>query len=81
VRAKEEGEHLLFSLLTTEGNDVVHPIHAKAIPVMLTEPDEWEAWLTGPVEVALALQRPLPGGQMRIVASGQRKDGLEQVAE
>jgi putative SOS response-associated peptidase YedK len=52
----------------------VRPIHAKAMPVMLTEPEEWEAWLAGPVEVALALQRPLPADQMEIVATGQRKD-------
>jgi hypothetical protein len=42
---------------------------------MVERPNEWEAWLSAPVQVALALQRPLPGGQTQIVASGQRKDG------
>jgi putative SOS response-associated peptidase YedK len=45
VRANEAGEHLLFSFLTTESYDVVRLIHAKAMPVMLTESEEWEAWL------------------------------------
>jgi putative SOS response-associated peptidase YedK len=56
VRAKEKNEHLLFSILTMESNEVVRPIHAEAMPVMLIEPHEWEAWLSGPVEIALALQ-------------------------
>jgi putative SOS response-associated peptidase YedK len=77
VRAKEEGKHLLFSFLTTESNDVVRPVHSKAMPVMLTEPDEHEPWLNGPVEAALALQRPLPAEQLQIVATGQRKDAIE----
>jgi hypothetical protein len=32
------------------------------------------------VEVALALQRPLPVEKLRIVATGQRKDGIEVAA-
>lgn len=55
-----EGEHLLFSFLTCAPNDVVRPIHEKAMPVVLTTPAEWETWLSAPAEIALALQRPLP---------------------
>src|ERR1035437_4890111 len=54
-----EGEHLLYSFLTTEPNAVVRPIHTKAMPVIL-RPGEWEVWLNAPVEEALALQKPLP---------------------
>ena len=32
----ETGDHRLFAFLTTESNDVVRPIHAKAMPVLLT---------------------------------------------
>src|SRR5260221_10584818 len=39
----EEREHLVFSFLTTEANDVVQPIHAKAMPVMLTSGEEFDA--------------------------------------
>jgi putative SOS response-associated peptidase YedK len=41
--ASEAREHLLFSFLTTETNDMVRPIHAKAMPVMLTTPAEFDA--------------------------------------
>jgi len=34
--APAEGEHLLFSFLTTDSNELVKPVHAKAMPVLLT---------------------------------------------
>jgi putative SOS response-associated peptidase YedK len=68
-----EGEHLLYSFLTTEPNEVVRPIHAKAMPVLLT-PDAFDTWLNAPVEEALALQRPFPSDRMTVVATGDRKD-------
>lgn len=60
------GEHKLFSFLTTEPNAIVGPIHPKAMPVILT-PEDWETWLTAPVEEALQLQRPAPGELMRLM--------------
>jgi putative SOS response-associated peptidase YedK len=71
--APAEGEHLLYSFLTTESNDLVRPIHAKAMPVLLTE-ENWDDWLQAPVEEALALQRPFPVDQMQVVATGVRED-------
>jgi len=69
-----EGEHLVYSFLTCEANKVVKPIHAKAMPVMLTTADEAEKWMTVPTEGAPELQRPLPAHDMKIVAKGERKD-------
>jgi putative SOS response-associated peptidase YedK len=37
-----EGEHLLYSFLTSEPKDVVGPIHPKAMPVILTMPEEYD---------------------------------------
>lgn len=71
---RAEEEHRLFSFLTTEANGVVGPIHPKAMPVLLTTPEEWLTWLEAPTEIALELQRPLPDEAMTIVASGARKD-------
>jgi putative SOS response-associated peptidase YedK len=71
------GEHMLYSFLTTEANDDVRPIHAKAMPVVLA-PDEWDTWLTAPVDDALKLQRPLPNGAIRVVARGDRSDQVTQ---
>jgi putative SOS response-associated peptidase YedK len=73
TRKGETGEHRLFSFLTTEANARVRPIHAKAMPVMLTE-DGPETWLTAPFDEALALQRPFAEDRMAIVAVGDKKD-------
>jgi putative SOS response-associated peptidase YedK len=60
--------------LTTEPNSVVAPIHPKAMPVILTTPEEYEMWLSAPVEEALKLQRPLPDDMLEIVSEGPRSD-------
>jgi putative SOS response-associated peptidase YedK len=79
VRKVKEGETTndLFAFLTTEPNAEVGAIHPKAMPVILTTPAEVETWLTAPTNDALALQRPLPDGALRIVARGDRTgDGV-----
>lgn len=73
VRGKEEATHLLFAILTTEANALVAPIHAKAMPVMLTGADI-DTWLEAPAPEALQLARPFPPAQMKIVLSGPRED-------
>lgn len=82
VRKVKEGETTndLFAFLTTEPNAVVAPIHAKAMPVILTHGDEVEAWLKAPITEALRLQRPLPDDALRIVARGSREDGALDAA-
>ena len=71
--APVEGEHLLYSFLTTDANAAVRPIHAKAMPVILRE-HEWDAWLEAPVEEALKLQRPLDDDALQIVLRGEKQD-------
>jgi putative SOS response-associated peptidase YedK len=68
--------HELFGFLTTEANAVVAPIHPKAMPVILTKPEEVDQWLEADTMDALALQRPLPDDALRIVASGEKEDGV-----
>ena len=70
----QEGEHRLFAILTCEANDVVRPVHAKAMPVLLTSQVACDAWLDGSVDDAVAMQRPLPSEMLRVVATGPRKD-------
>ena len=69
-----EGEHQLFGFLITEPNDIVGAIHPKAMPVILTTASEIDRWMTSPTEEALELQRPLPNGALKIVASGKKED-------
>jgi len=54
----------LFAFLTTEPNAEVGAVHPKAMPVILTQPDEIETWLTAEWDDAAALQRPLPDGAL-----------------
>ncbi|MGD1884448.1 MAG: SOS response-associated peptidase family protein [Paracoccaceae bacterium] len=79
VRKLKEGETTndLFGFLTTTANKEVGEVHPKAMPVILTKPEEIETWLTADVETALALQRPLPDGALRVVAEGHRRDPAE----
>ena len=60
----------LFAFLTTTPNAIVEPIHQKAMPVLLTEGDEIETWLTAPWDVAKVLQRALPEDRMVLLPSG-----------
>jgi putative SOS response-associated peptidase YedK len=70
------GEHQLFGFLTTEANATVASIHSKAMPVILTTPAEFDRWLEQDTLNALALQRPLPDDALRIVAKGEKEDGV-----
>lgn len=76
VRKLKEGETAndLFAFLTTDANAEVGAVHPKAMPVILTTPDEVDQWMSAPTKDAMQLQRPLPDGTLRIVAKGERQD-------
>jgi len=61
------------SFLTTDSNDVVRPVHAKAMPVMLTGTAA-DLWLSADTPTAVTLQAPFPADQMQVVASRERED-------
>lgn len=45
-------------------NEIVKPIHVKAMPAILTAPEEIDLWLTGSWDEVKHLQRPLPGNML-----------------
>lgn len=70
-RTREQRDWELFAFLTTEANDVVRPVHEKAMPAILFEPDECLEWLGGGAD-SLRLQRPLPNDQLQILPDRRR---------
>jgi len=72
---KQREQLQLFGFVTCDANAEVGAVHAKATPVILTTEAEIETWTTAPPEEALQLQRPLPDGSLRIVATGEKEGG------
>jgi putative SOS response-associated peptidase YedK len=68
-----------YAFLTCAPNAEVREVHPKATPVILTEPEEWETWLTAPWAEAKGLQRPLPDGSLRIVLRGVEPQDTGQI--
>ena len=71
VRKVKEGPVTadLFAFLTCEPSAEVAAVHPKAMPVILTEPGEYELWMSAPWERAAALQRPLADGALTVAGS------------
>ena len=69
IRKLKDGETTddLYAFLTCPPNAEVAAIHPKAMPVILTDAGEWEAWLSALWAEAAKLQRPLPDGALVVV--------------
>ncbi|RWB08071.1 MAG: SOS response-associated peptidase [Mesorhizobium sp.] len=61
------GDFELFAFMTTKPNAVIAPIHEKAMPVILTTPEDAQAWLIAPWAEARHLQQTSPDDALVIV--------------
>lgn len=69
VRKISEGkqDHTLFAFLTSEPNSIVAPVHPKAMPVILSEPEELDMWINAEWEIAKELQRPINDSKLMLL--------------
>jgi putative SOS response-associated peptidase YedK len=74
----ETVEQEVFTFMTTEPNTLTASINHERLPVLLSDPADFENWLSGSAEEAFKLARSYSAEQMRIVQSGSdRRDLLE----
>ena len=55
-------------------------INHERMPVLMSDPDEFETWLSGSTEEAFKLARSYAADQMRIVQSGSEREDLLRAA-
>jgi putative SOS response-associated peptidase YedK len=73
----ETVEQEVFAFMTMEPNELTASINHERMPVLLTDPADFETWLSGSTDEAFKLARSYAADQMRIVQSGsERKDLL-----
>ena len=66
--------------MTTEPNELTTSINHEKMPVLLTDPADFETWLSGSTEEAFKLARSYAADQMRIVQAGSEREDLLQAA-
>lgn len=69
------GDHLLYSFLTTEPNDIVRPVHAKAMPVVLATQEAQHEWLNAAADQVATIQaRMLANDVLEVVSDEEAGD-------
>jgi len=72
----ETVEQEMFAFMMTEPNELTASINHERMPVLLSDPADFETWLSGSPEEALKLARTYAAEQMRIVQSGSERRDL-----
>ena len=79
---KKDGEHVdqeVFAFMTTEPNALTQSINHERMPVLVSDPADYETRLSGSTEDAFKLVRSYAVEQMRNVQSGSNREDLLQV--
>jgi putative SOS response-associated peptidase YedK len=66
----------VFAFMTTEPNELTVSINHERMPVLISDPADFETWLSGSPEEAFKLARSYAADQMRIVQSGADREDL-----
>lgn len=66
----------VYSILTTEPNELTATINHERMPVLLDDDEDVETWLKGSSEEAFDLTKRYPAEKMRIVQSGMEREDL-----
>jgi putative SOS response-associated peptidase YedK len=80
---KKDGPNVdveVFSFMTTEPNELTASINHERMPVLLSEPEQFDAWLDGRPAEAFALAKPYAADRMRIVQSGADREDMVRAA-
>ena len=80
---KKDGENVdqeVFAFMTTEPNDLTQSINDERMPVLMSDPEDFETWLSGSTEDAFKLARSYAADQMRIVQYGAEREDLLKLA-
>lgn len=76
---KKNGESVdqeVFAFMTTEPNALTASINHERMPVLITDPADFDTWLSAPIDRAFQLARSYAAEQMRIVQSGADREDL-----
>lgn len=72
-RNRPDGTLDIFAFLTTDANDVVRPIHEKAMPVILIGRQAMLDWLSAPSAAIPSIAAPLDNEDIEIVEDAPRE--------
>jgi putative SOS response-associated peptidase YedK len=64
----------VYAFMTTTPNSLVATVNHERMPVLLTQPEEFDRWMRDTPETALALVQEYPADQMQIVQSEYVKE-------
>lgn len=77
---EDEETELRHTVVTTEANELIRPIHAKGRMPVILEPADYDTWLTGDPDQAATLIRAFPAERMTIVLQGLGEKGIKAPA-